>query len=281
MNILTSKFVLDDNEVYTSIINTQNGFSPDNHNHAFNYLEQNSFWFKFRNKYIETVINKYAAHNNLLDIGGGNGFVSLGLQNTGINVTLIEPGYQGCVNAIKRGVENVIYSTIEDCGFEENSIESVGLFDVLEHIEEDKGFLLNMNHLMKDDSYIFITVPAYKFLWSNDDIVGGHYKRHTIKSLNRLLKETGFSKVYATYFFSFLVLPIFLFRTLPYIFKITSPKKDVKVEKYTKEHKNRKGLMGLLLELLFKIEYKLILKTKTIIFGGSILFVAQKINNIK
>ena len=132
---------------------------------------------------------------------------------------------------------------------------------------------------MKEDSYIFITVPAYQFLWSNDDTVGGHFKRYTIKSLNQLLEETGFSKNYATYFYSFLILPIFIFRTIPYIFKITRPKKDVKVEKYTKEHKNRKGLIGKLLQLLFKLEYSLISKNKTILFGGSILLVAKKKNS--
>jgi 2-polyprenyl-3-methyl-5-hydroxy-6-metoxy-1,4-benzoquinol methylase len=275
--MLTDKLILDNNGIYTSSINTQNGFSTDGHNKIFDHLEENSFWFKFRNKYIQSVINKYAPHNKLLDIGGGNGYVSLGLQNTGINVTLIEPGYQGCVNAKKRGVKSVICSTIEDCGFEENSIESVGLFDVLEHIEDDKSFLLNINNLMKDDSYIFITVPAYKFLWSNDDTVGGHFKRHTIKSLNLLLEENGFKKVYATYFFSFLVFPIFIFRTLPYLLKITSPKKDIKNEKDINEHKNRQGLTGKLLQLFFKIESKLISKNKIIIFGGSILLVAKKV----
>ena len=276
--MLTDKLILDENGIYTSNIKSELSFPTDGNNISFNYLEENSFWFKFRNKYIESVIKKYAPHNNILDIGGGNGYVSLGLQNTGINVTLIEPGYQGCVNAKKRGVKNVICSTIEDCGFEENSIESVGLFDVLEHIEDDKSFLLNINRIIKIDSCIFVTVPAYKFLWSNEDNIGGHYKRHTIKSLNGLLREAGFSKVYATYFFNFLVLPIFIFRTLPYFLKYKSPIKDVNVEKHSKEHKNRKGLIGKLLQLIFKIEYTLISKNKTILFGSSILFVAKKKN---
>ena len=46
-----------------------------------------------------------------------------------------------------------------------SSIDSVGLFDVVEHIEDDYLFLKSINKYLKDDGYIYITVPALNFLY--------------------------------------------------------------------------------------------------------------------
>ena len=63
--------------------------------------------------------------------------------------------------------------------FKHNSIDSVGLFDVVEHIEDDCSFLNNINKYLKDDGYVYITVPAYNFLWCKEDDDADHYKRYT------------------------------------------------------------------------------------------------------
>jgi hypothetical protein len=38
-------------------------------------IEDNSFWFRHRNKIIAYAIKKYSADKSFVDIGGGNGFV--------------------------------------------------------------------------------------------------------------------------------------------------------------------------------------------------------------
>ena len=69
----------------------------------------------------------------------------------------------GAINAYKRGIKNVLCSTLEDAGFELCSVDSVGLFDVVEHIEDDYLFLKNINKYLKDDGYIYINVIALWF----------------------------------------------------------------------------------------------------------------------
>ena len=93
--------------------------------------------------------------------------------------------------------------------------KSVGLFDVVEHIEDDYFFLNNINKYLKEDGYVYITVPAFNFLWSNEDVDAGHFKRYTTSELNGLLKKSGFTIIQSTYIFSILPLPVFLFRSLP------------------------------------------------------------------
>ena len=46
---------------------------------------------------------------------------------------------------LKTGVENIIQGSLETINFNSNSISSVGIFDVLEHIEDDVNFILKLN----------------------------------------------------------------------------------------------------------------------------------------
>ena len=145
------------------------------------------------------------------DIGGGNGFVSKGLEKNGIKTCLVEPGIQGCLNAKKRGLSNIVCSDLESLKFKAPIPFSIGLFDVLEHIENDDDYLEKICNSIIKDGYLFITVPAYNFLWSKQDTESGHFRRYSLYELKNKLKTVGFEILYSTYIFSFLVLPIFFF----------------------------------------------------------------------
>ena len=164
-------------------------------------IEDNSFWFQHRNKCITTLIANYPPKNNgaIFDIGGGNGFVTLGIEQAGLTSVLVEPSSSGAVNAQKRGVKNIVCSSLEDANFIHNSLPAIGLFDVLEHIEDDSAFLTRINSLLKIDSILYITVPAYSWLWSDEDSSAGHFRRYTIKSLTKKLVSAGFKIEFSSY----------------------------------------------------------------------------------
>ena len=67
-------------------------------------LEDFSFWFKHRSNRIIELVKKLSVNEIFFDVGGGNGFVSLGLQQGGINVALLEPGVSGVINAKKKEI---------------------------------------------------------------------------------------------------------------------------------------------------------------------------------
>jgi hypothetical protein len=237
-------------------------------------IEQDSFWFNHRNSCIIEAVKRFAPSEVFFDIGGGNGFVSKGLEDQGIKTVLVEPGIQGCLNAKKRGLENILCSTLRDASFKENSISSIGLFDVLEHIENDREFLSLLRDLQVEGSYVFITVPAYQILWSKEDDEAGHYRRYTIKTMKKVLEESGYKIRYASYIFSLLPLPIFLFRTIPSLLKLNRRSNDI--NKHKNEHKGRKGIFGKMADKLWDYELNKIRLGKRIHFGGSCLIVAQK-----
>ena len=72
---------------------------PDNGNNACYEIEDQSFWFKNRNKIVFEVIKKYSISGPIFDVGGGNGYVSNYLDKSGFETVLVEPGIDDCLNA--------------------------------------------------------------------------------------------------------------------------------------------------------------------------------------
>ncbi len=241
---------------------------PDNDSNDYFTIEDDSFWFKHRNDCILESVRQFPPNGMIYDVGGGNGYVSLGLESHGFPVTLIEPNVIGAINAKKRGLKRIICSTLEHSGLEKKSLGAIGLFDVLEHIEDDEKFLKNLQEYLKDDGRLYISVPAFNFLWSNEDNHAGHFRRYTLRSLIKVLKESGYSIDYATYFFSILPIPIFIFRNLPYRLGIKRRKTS------SSEHKDH-NKNTFFLESSLHRELNKIRKRGKNKFGSSCLVVAK------
>lgn len=61
-----------------------------------------------------------------------------------------------------------------------------------------------------------MTVPAYRFLWSDADHQAGHFRRYTLKTLAAAVQQAGLKPEFSTYFFRWLPVAIMLARSLPY-----------------------------------------------------------------
>jgi hypothetical protein len=188
---------------------------PSSGNETCFEIEDHSFWFQHRNRCILSCMCAFPPAGAVFDVGGGNGYVSLGMQNCGFETVLLEPGLTGAQNARRRGLTNIICSTLEDAKFAAEALPAVGIFDVLEHIKDAHGFLAQLRGALNPNGRLYITVPTYRFLWSVDDDFGGHVRRYTRSSLIEDVSAAGFEVEYSTYFFAALPLPIFLTRTLP------------------------------------------------------------------
>ena len=248
---------------------------PEDGNDSCFELEDHSFWFKHRNHCIEAVVKRHPpeAAGSIFDIGGGNGFVSLGLINAGFNVVLVEPGKTGARNAKKRGIQNIICATTANANFKPHSLPAAGLFDVIEHIEDDLAFLQSLRKLMRNKAPLYITVPAYSFLWSSEDIHAGHYRRYTRKSISKRLEEAGFEIEFSSYIFRFLPVPILLLRTLPN--KLGFGKSGHSPDNTAHDHATRESHATKIVDHLLRSEIRNLESGAAMSFGGSCLIVAR------
>ena len=236
-------------------------------------IEAKSFWFQHRNYCIQTLIKDYPCPF-LVDVGGGNGIVSSALKNKGVNTILLEPEMKGILNAKNRGLEYLICSSLYEAQFFSDSIPAIGLFDVLEHIKDQDSFIKEISRVLQKKGKLFISVPAYSFLWSYHDISAGHYRRYTLRALTELLKANGFKILHKTYFFSLLILPMFILRNTVNIKSLTF--NLVKQKKF--EHQLSKLRLNKLYNIMLYPEIIFIKIGIKIPFGTSCLIACEKNN---
>lgn len=249
---------------------------PEEGNEACFEIEDQSFWFKHRNACIRELVRNFPPREKgpIFDVGGGNGFVAKELMDAGWDVVLVEPGPSGARNAKKRGMEYVICGTTHSAGFKQRCLPAIGCFDVVEHIEDDLGLLRHFCDLLQPGGMLYLSVPAYNFLWSHEDVDAGHFRRHTVGGIKKKVVESGFKPIFGSYIFSFLPLPVFLLRTLPYRLGFAQRIKNEKIS--VKDHVISKGGFGRLLTMLLDRELNFIKRGNSLSFGGSCLLVAQK-----
>jgi SAM-dependent methyltransferase len=213
-NLLPKSFVQDERGFWCSQSRSKISFPLDGHERNA-AVEEKSFWFACRNRIITTLIRtKTSLPRSFIDVGGGTGIVSDAISKLGVPVLLVEPMENGCLRAVSRGTTTVVNATLNECSFPSHSFEAAGLFDVLEHLEEEGPLLQELKEILVPNGHLVVTVPALRRLWSNADVAAGHYRRYSLREICALLKKNGFEPIYATYFFSILVIPIILFRTL-------------------------------------------------------------------
>jgi SAM-dependent methyltransferase len=236
-------------------------------------LEDDSFWFQHRSECIVRLVRAYPPGGAVFDVGGGNGAVAAALERAGIPVVLVEPGRRGALNARQRGCPNVVCATLEQAGFAPASLPAVGLFDVLEHIEEDRAFLEYVFSRLVRGGRLYLTVPAHAALWSAEDEYAGHFRRYTLATLRRTLKAAGFTTDFRSYLFWFLPLPIFLLRTVPTWFGRRPPGGAPQTRR---EHGRGGGWKGALLDRCLSLERRALAQGRPVSFGSSCLVAARR-----
>ncbi len=81
----------------------------------------------------------------------------------------------------------------------------VGLFDVLEHLDDPSAALAACVRRMGPGGLIVGTVPALMTLWSDHDAAAGHRRRYDVASVQTLLTESGLDVRACRYIFQSLV----------------------------------------------------------------------------
>ena len=187
---------------------------PQDGNRACLEVEEGSFWFGHRNACIVHLLSLFPPDGDVYDLGGGNGFVSMALQRAGYPSVLVEPG-EGACHALARGMGRVVQATLGDAAFRRGSLPAAGAFDVIEHVEDDLGFLRQIHDSLRPGGCFYGTVPAEPLLWSHEDVSAGHWRRYTRRSLREALGAAGFEVCFLSGMFGCLVVPVWLFRVIP------------------------------------------------------------------
>jgi SAM-dependent methyltransferase len=179
-------------------------------------LEQKSFWFRSRNRLIVGALVRYFPEaEHFLEVGCGTGFVLAGVRKELTHLQLMgsELSTEGLEVARRRlpGVP-LIQMDARDVPFVD-TFDAVGVFDVLEHIEDDETVLRELSSAVRPGGGLLVTVPQHPRLWSAADDFAGHVRRYTRGELLGKARRTGWKPLRITSFVS-LPLPFFVLSRL-------------------------------------------------------------------
>jgi len=155
------------------------------------------FWFRSRNAVIATMAAQAIAGLSpgyrVLELGCGNGNVTRLLQTAcsdGLVIGMDLFG-EGLHNAKLRGVPLLVQADVNQAPFVKK-FHVIGMFDVLEHIPNDRAILNQVFDLLEPGGKLLLTVPAHRELWSYFDEASHHCRRYEIPDLRTKLTESGY-----------------------------------------------------------------------------------------
>jgi SAM-dependent methyltransferase len=149
----------------------------------------------------------------------------------------------------------------------------VSLFDVIEHLPDPQKLLAECRRALRPSGHLFVTVPAYQALWSDEDEYAEHYRRYDRALLEQHLTRAGFHVDFVSYFFQPLVAPIFLLRSLPHRLLPRDRATD-RATADLSEHGNG-GLSQRVVEALLSRELRALRTGRSLAFGSSLVAVAR------
>jgi hypothetical protein len=132
----------------------------------------------------------------------------------------------------------------------------------VEHIEKDVEILREWQTYIKPGAIVLITVPAFQFLWSYQDVFLEHFRRYTKGHLRDVAESAGLQPVKITYAFSWALPLVFLVRKI--------------IKRGSKEASNDLSPANPLVKSIFKVLGKI-----EFIFGGCPFFGASVVGIFK
>jgi SAM-dependent methyltransferase len=183
-------------------------YSPEKGN-----SESSGIWASHRAKKISQIMNSLGK-NIMWEIGSGDGNVAISLRDRNQVVIGIEPLCSGAAVTSMAGIRTYL-GTLDSLELPSESIEVIGAFDVLEHIERPEELLKEIYRVLKPDGIFLMTVPAHQWLYSDFDKSIGHFRRYSRRALRDSLMQSGFEQNQLNFMFSLFVVPAFLLRRLP------------------------------------------------------------------
>lgn len=224
-------------------------------------IEEKHWWFKGRRKILSFFIENFIFKKNLsiLDVGSSVGITMKHLTRYGkvFGVDSSEEAKKFCELQDLKVYKGDAFSL----PFPDKSFDFVSALDLIEHLENDIKGIEEFCRVLKNDGYLVLSVPSFKFLWSSFDRLSHHYRRYSIFQLKKKIEKSGF-KVLKISYVNFFLFPLFLIFRLFGISKLYS---DLKIPPLNK-----------ILGTIFSLE-PYFLKLVSFPWGSSIFSISKKV----
>ncbi len=230
--------------------------------------DERHWWYEGRRAIVQTVMRTVLhvpPQATLLDVGSGAGGMVPLLQRFG-TVSVLEPDREAAGRLQEKfgGHVPVTLGTLDSLT-DGQQFDCISLFDVLEHIDDDRAALASIYMHLRNDGYFVCTVPAFQLLWGQNDVASHHKRRYTKKELRLKIEQAGLRIRYISFFNFFLFFPTLVVRLFS---RLGMGSKD-------SDFKKGSGAFNTIFKTVFSSERHL-LERHRLPFGVSLICIAQK-----
>jgi len=170
--------------------------------HQFTELEHRHWWFVARRRIFGHLLDSALAGprpRTVLDVGCGAGGMLELLSRYG-EVTGLDVDQEFVDFCHSRGFANTLKGSAYELPAADGSVDLITLFDTLEHLSEDVDALRESRRALRPGGLVFLSSPAYRFLWTNNDEMAHHERRYTAGELRAKLTDAGLAPIKVSYF---------------------------------------------------------------------------------
>ena len=153
-------------------------------------LEDEYWWFVGRRRMVRDLVRRHMSRREglrVLDAGCGTGGTLAALEGVG-ELWGCDISAEALDMCRLRGIDRLVQSSVEALDFDDASFDVVISCDVLEHVEDDAGAMRELARVLRPGGICVLTVPAYRWLWSEHDEALGHFRRYAIGEFRGLVE---------------------------------------------------------------------------------------------
>jgi SAM-dependent methyltransferase len=241
-------------------------------------VEDRHFWFRARNRVIAAVLEDVTADLGpalrVLEVGCGTGNTLrvLTAATPGATVVGMDLYREGLEYARQRAACPLVRGDMRAPPFGVR-FDLIGLFDVLEHLPDDRQALADLRRMLKVGGALVLTVPAHAWLWSYHDLAAGHRRRYAPGDLRERLNSAGFETEYLTQYMTGMVPLIWLRRAALFLRK--DPLPAAAVENLRARELRVPPALNRVMDVLLGPERHLISRRRVLPIGASIIALAR------
>ena len=174
-------------------------------------IQHRHWWFVGRRRIIGAFCQAHLAPRppgrRVLDIGCGTGTMLGELRRFGdVHGVDAEPAAVEFCHA--QGESQVELSEGETVPHADGSFQLVSLLDVIEHVDDDQTLLGEAARVLSPGGELLVTVPAFQWMWGEQDVIAHHKRRYTRPELLDSLDRAGFDVTRVSFFNTILFPPI-------------------------------------------------------------------------
>jgi SAM-dependent methyltransferase len=223
-------------------------------------MQDRHFWYQGRHRFLLHAVDRYVIAKGVeltaIDLGGGVGgwvrdlarsrpklFKTLALADS----SLVALNWAKSIlpSNVERYQIDLMDLQMDECW------DAAFLLDVIEHLPDDLGAMIQAKNALKKGGLLFVTTPAFPCFWSYNDDLAHHLRRYRKRDFKRLADDAGLKLVDARYFMFFLSPAYLVSRLKPGIRNLSDEQRK---ELAARQHAVPRGILNEVLASIFNAE---------------------------